>query len=106
MALVVFGLPAAFQQQRHQPIQKDVDPGLEIDWTRVLIVFVILAVAIFANVAANLYFPALLDLLPVIGLAVVAALLVTSPFGGPTGRSCPRTSEATSSSSPLSPARR
>ena len=39
-------------------------------WTRVFIVFVILAVAILANVTANLRFPSLLDQVPVIGLAV------------------------------------
>ena len=78
VALVVCGIPAALQQHRHQPIQKDAAPGTRIDWVRVLIVFVILGTAIGANVVANVRYPHLLEQLPVIGLAVVAAILVTA----------------------------
>jgi len=76
-ALLVFGIPAALQQHRYQPILKDPTPGLVIDWARVGVVVAILVTAVAANVTANLYFPVLLDNLPVIGLAVVAAILVT-----------------------------
>lgn len=77
VALFVFGIPASFQQHRFQPIVKDAAPGITIEWTRVGIVFAILISAITANVIANLKYPALLDALPVLGLAVWAAILVT-----------------------------
>ena len=78
VALVICGIPAALQQHRYSPIVKDVAPGVRIHWTRVFIVFAILVVAILANVTANLRFPWLLDQVPVIGLAVWAAILVTA----------------------------
>jgi len=78
VALVVCGIPAALQQHKFQPIQKDVAPGVQIDWARVFIVFVILIIAIVANVTANLYHPELLDALPVIGIAVAVAILLTA----------------------------
>ncbi len=77
VALFVFGIPASFQQHRFQPIVKDAPAGIAIEWTRVGIVFAILISAITANVIANLKYPALLDALPVLGLAVWAAILVT-----------------------------
>ncbi len=82
-ALVVFGIPAARAQQAYSPIVKDPAPGLVIDWGRVLVVSLILATAIGANVWANLRAPALLDKLPVIGLGVWAALLATAPLRRP-----------------------
>ncbi|MEQ1711658.1 MAG: citrate transporter [Hyphomicrobium sp.] len=78
VALFIFGIPAAFQQHRHSPIAKDVAPGIRIEWTRVAIVFAILISAVVANVTANFKFPTLLDALPVLGLAVWAAILVTA----------------------------
>src|SRR6476659_9293363 len=54
VALVVFGIPAAIQQHRYSPILKDAPRGLHIEWPYVAIVFVILVVAILANVIANL----------------------------------------------------
>src|SRR5262245_54252478 len=68
VAIFIFGIPAAMQQQRYSPIMKDIPQGVHIEWPRVAIVFAILLAAILSNVVANLRFPALLDLLPVIGL--------------------------------------
>ena len=83
VALVVCGIPAAFQQHAYSPIMKDEVAGAHIDWTRLGIVFFILLVAIGANVWANQKAKYLLDLLPVIGLAVWAAILVTAPLRSP-----------------------
>ncbi len=83
LALVVCGIPAAFQQQKYSPIMKDVDPGVRVDWTRVFIVFAILLVAIGVNVWANQNAKHWLDLLPIIGLAVWAVILVTAPLRRP-----------------------
>ena len=90
-ALVIFGIPAALQQHKLQPIATDVAPGLKIDWTRIGIVFFILIAAIGANVTANLKFPALLDQLPVLGLAVAFAILVTAVLRKPDWEVLPET---------------
>ena len=78
VALVVFGIPAALQQQRHAPIVKDAGVQHRIDWPRLAIVGTILVAAIAANVVANLRFPAVLDHFPVIGAAVWVAILATA----------------------------
>jgi Na+/H+ antiporter NhaD/arsenite permease-like protein len=83
MALVIFGVIAARQQHAYQPILKDTPRGTRLDWTRVGIVAFILVVAIVANVIANVKYPEILDRLPVIGLAVWAALLVSVPLRAP-----------------------
>ena len=64
VAIFIFGIPAAMQQHRYSPIMKDTPPGIRVEWSRVVIVFAILIVAILSNVTANLRFPAVLDQLP------------------------------------------
>jgi len=83
VALIVCAIPAAIQQQRYSPIIKDASVEHRVDWARVAIVAVILLAAIAANVAANLYFPAVLDHFPVIGAAVWVAILATAPLRRP-----------------------
>ena len=60
-AMVIFGIPAAIQQQRYSPILKDAPRGIRIDWPRVGIVAFILLAAIAANVIANVEFPQFSD---------------------------------------------
>ena len=38
VAMFIFGIPAAIQQQRYSPITKDAAPGVRVDWARVAIV--------------------------------------------------------------------
>ncbi|HRD76613.1 MAG TPA: hypothetical protein PK264_11835, partial [Hyphomicrobiaceae bacterium] len=83
IALVICGIPASFQQHAYQPISKDGVAGATVDWARVFIVFFILIAAIVANVTANLKAKWLLDTLPVLGFAVVAAILLTAPLRRP-----------------------
>src|SRR5688572_14735178 len=83
VALFVFGIPAALQQQRYAPITRDAAVAHRIDWARVAIVAIILIAAIGANVLANLKFPAVLDHFPVIGAAVWVAILVTAAWRQP-----------------------
>lgn len=94
-ALAVFGIPAALQQHRYSPILKQPPRGLKIEWTRVAIVTIILAAAILANVIANVKFPALLDVIPVIGLAVWAAIFVTALLRRPDWKVMPETFKGT-----------
>ena len=83
VALAVISIPASLAQQKFQPIQKAATEGIKVDWGRVAVVVIILATAIGSNVVANLYFPALLDLLPVIGIGVWAAIVVTAALRKP-----------------------
>ena len=95
VAMVIFGIPASFQQHKFSPIIKDAPKALSIEWIRVFIVAAILVVAILANVVANLRFPALLDLIPVIGLAVWVVILATAPLRRPDWEVMPETFKGT-----------
>ncbi len=92
---LIYGIPAAIQQHRYSPILKDGPRGMQIDWTSVGIVAAILLIAIGANVTANLKFPALLDLVPVIGLAVWAVIFATAPLRRPDWEIMPETFKGT-----------
>ena len=95
VAIFIFGIPAAMQQQKYSPIMRDAPAGMRIDWSRVVIVFAILVVAILSNVIANLRFPAALDAFPVIGAAVWVVLLVTTPWRNPDWKVMPETFKGT-----------
>ncbi len=82
-ALALFGVPAALQQQRHSPLVRDVSESLSVDWVRIAIVGIILAVAIIANVTVNLRFPAVADAFPFLGVAVWAAIVGTGSWRSP-----------------------
>jgi Na+/H+ antiporter NhaD/arsenite permease-like protein len=83
VALFVSGLIAAKQQHAYAPIVKDAPAGVQVDWGRIGVVVTILVTAVAANVICNLYFPAALERLPVIGLAVWVAIVVTSAYRKP-----------------------
>ena len=95
VAIFIFGIPAAIQQQRHSPIMKDMPAGTRVEWSRVAIVFAILIAAILANVVANVRYPAVLDAFPVIGAAVWAVLLITAPVKRPDWGVMPETFKGT-----------
>ncbi len=95
VALLIFAVPAAMQQQRYSPILRDPPKGIVIDWTRVYIVAAILIVALAANITANTRFPALLDVLPVLGLAVWAVIFLAAPFRKPDWKIMPETFKGT-----------
>jgi len=94
-AIVIFGIAAARQQQAYSPIMKDAPSGVHVDWARVGIVAFILVAAIVANVVANVWFPVWLDRLPVIGLAVWAAILLSVPLRRPDWSVMPATLKGT-----------
>jgi Na+/H+ antiporter NhaD/arsenite permease-like protein len=83
-ALLFFGIIAARQQQAYQPILQDAKVGARVQWARLCIVALILVSAVGANIWFNLNSPATLDKLPVIGIAVIAAVLATSLWRKPT----------------------
>jgi Na+/H+ antiporter NhaD/arsenite permease-like protein len=83
VALVVFGIPAALQQNGHQPIVRNLQGTHHVDWARVGIVAFILVAAIATNVTMNLKFPAVGDNFPALGVAVWVALLLAVPLRKP-----------------------
>jgi hypothetical protein len=95
VALLIFAVPAAMQQQRFSPILKKAQRGLRIDWTRVFIVAAILIVALLANVTANWKFPALLDAVPLLGLSIWAVILITASLRQPDWEVMPETFKGT-----------
>jgi Na+/H+ antiporter NhaD/arsenite permease-like protein len=94
-ALLIFGIPAARQQQRFSPIVRQAPKNLHIEWTCLFIVAAILICAITANVIANLKFPALLDAVPLIGIAVWTVILATAPLRRPDWEILPETAKGT-----------
>ena len=82
-ALLVFGFPAARQQQAYSPIVKNIEHRPAIDWSRVSIVFAILMAAIAANVIINVSVPDRADDFPFIGTAVWVVILVSAPIRRP-----------------------
>jgi Na+/H+ antiporter NhaD/arsenite permease-like protein len=94
-SFLIYAIPVAIQQHRWSPILKDAPRGFRIDWTSLGIVALILVVAIAANVTANLRYPALLDTVPVIGLAVWIVILATAPLRRPDWAIMPETFKGT-----------
>ena len=82
-AVLIFGTIAARQQHRYQPILKDNVAGASFHGSRLVIVAIILLAAIGSNVFFNLTAPAVLVRLPVIGIAVWVAILVTAAWRQP-----------------------
>ncbi|MDB5808959.1 MAG: hypothetical protein JWN94_1081 [Betaproteobacteria bacterium] len=82
-ALVIFGIAAAIQQHSHQPIRKDSPVGIQVDWSRVAIVALILVAAMTVNVLVNTRYTAYADSLPFIGIAVWAVILLTAGWRKP-----------------------
>ena len=83
VALCIFGVIAAKQQHAYQPIQKDDRVGVKVDGGRLAVVLFVLLAAVFANLWFNLRDVAVLDHWPVIGAAVVLALLLSMPLRTP-----------------------
>lgn len=92
-AFAVFAIPAARAQQHYGKILKHDVGGIVVDWARVGIVIALLLSAIGANVAANLLAPDLLHAIPVIGLALWAALLLAWPLRAPDWKVMPETAK-------------
>jgi hypothetical protein len=83
VALAIFGVPAALQQQRYSPIIKHERRHAPVDWARVGIVALILAAAIATNVTVNLQFKHLAEAFPFIGVSVWVVILLCAPLRKP-----------------------
>ena len=91
VALVVCGIPAAIQQQRHSPILKDAHAHTHVDWGRLGIVVLMLVAAMATNILVNSEFPDHADAFPFLGAAVWVALLLTVKVRRPDWELMPET---------------
>jgi Na+/H+ antiporter NhaD/arsenite permease-like protein len=91
VAFAVFAVLGAKQQQAWSPIVRHAASGVTIDWGRVGVVAWILGLAIAVNVVSNSWFPAWAERLPLLGLAVWAALLTGALARRPDWRVLPAT---------------
>jgi Na+/H+ antiporter NhaD/arsenite permease-like protein len=82
-AFIVFAIPAARQQQRYSPIQKNTDADIPVDWARVIVVGLILAGAIAANIHANQLEEEAAGAFPYIGATVIGVILLMTPWRRP-----------------------
>ena len=89
VAVLIVGVIAARQQHAFQPIMKENPEDAKLHGSRLAIVAIILASAISANLFFNLVDPTMLERVPVIGLAVWAAILATAVWQRPTWRLLP-----------------
>ncbi|MEZ5994914.1 MAG: SLC13 family permease [Hyphomonadaceae bacterium] len=94
-AFIVFAIPAARAQQRYAPILKHDVGGIKADWARVGIVVFLLVSAVGANVSAHLFAPHLLHMIPVIGVALWAAILLAAFVRAPDWSVMPETLKGT-----------
>jgi Na+/H+ antiporter NhaD/arsenite permease-like protein len=88
-AFFVFAIPASFQQQRYSPIVRDAATGVRVDGSRVIIVVLILAGAIAANVYANRLPEGEGELFPYIGGTVIGIILLLTPWRRPDWKALP-----------------
>jgi Na+/H+ antiporter NhaD/arsenite permease-like protein len=95
VALIVCGLFAASQQDKHSPIMKYQPGGAEVDWARVGIVAFILVSAITVNVYVNVLHNDIADRFPFIGTAVAAAILISAPVRKPDWSLLPEATKGT-----------
>ncbi len=91
VALVVCGIPAAIQQQRHSPILAHSHQHTLVDWKRIAIVALILIAAIATNVYVNAFHAEQADRFPFLGVAVWVAILGGLPLRRPDWEVLPET---------------
>ena len=78
VALVIFGVPAAFAQHRFQPITTAVVLArIKIDWARLAVVAFMLAAILLTNIIGNSLFPKMDATIPALGLALWVAIALT-----------------------------
>jgi hypothetical protein len=80
IALLIFGYVASKQQHAYSPILKDSHEHTNVDWHRIFIVVLILALAMATNITVNMDFRAVRDSFPFLGLAVWVAIIVSIPI--------------------------
>ena len=93
VAMVIFGIPAAMQQQRYSPIMREQPAGTHVDWARLGIVAFILVMAISVNVYVNVLHADVSDTFPFIGVGVWVAILLSALVRKPAWNILPETTK-------------
>jgi hypothetical protein len=93
VSLLVFGIPAAIQQHRYSPILQRSHEHTHVDWTRIGIVGLILALALAANLIINMKFPERADQFPFLGVAVWMAIFLSVKVRRPDWETLPEASK-------------
>ena len=88
-AFIVFAIPAARQQQRFSPIEKQAPVDIHADWSRMIVVALVLSGAIAANVYANRLPDGQGEMFPYIGAIVIGIILLLTPWRRPDWRVVP-----------------
>jgi len=83
VSLALFGVLAARQQHRYEPIERDAAPDVKVDRARLVIVIFILAVAVAVNVVTNTHYQNLTESIPFIGIGVWVAIVLAIPLRAP-----------------------
>ncbi len=83
VAMIVFGIPAAIQQQNYSPILKQGNKRVAPDWIRVIIVALILLLAIGTNIIMNVKYGEWAHRFPFIGVAIWVAIALSLPWRRP-----------------------
>jgi Na+/H+ antiporter NhaD/arsenite permease-like protein len=78
VATAISGVIASRQQHAFQPIQKDAEANVHIDWARVGIVVMMLGVALATNVTVNVWFTDISNDFPFIGTALLVSVGIGS----------------------------
>lgn len=91
VALLVFGIPASFQQHKYSPILRRAHEHTHVDWIRVGIVALILFFALATSVIVNIKFRAQADHFPFIGVAIWTAIFLSTAARRPDWEVLPRT---------------
>ncbi len=89
-AFLVFAIPAARQQQRFAPIQRDASARIGVDVARLVIVALVLLGAIAANIYANNLAEDRTGHFPYIGATVAGLLLLLTPWRRPDWSALPK----------------
>jgi len=79
VSLIISGTIAAKQQHAYSPILKSAHSHTKIDWSRILIIALILIFAVATNLNINVYYTNISDSFPFIGTAVWLAILISIP---------------------------
>jgi Na+/H+ antiporter NhaD/arsenite permease-like protein len=95
VALLIFGVAAARQQHALQPIAKEAEAGIRIDWWSLVIVAFILIAAIGVNVMVNVFWNDIADSFPFIGTAVWLAIFIGGHVRRPDWRLVPASLKGT-----------
>jgi hypothetical protein len=95
VALLIFGVVAARQQHALQPIVKEAEAGIRVDWWSLAVVAFILIAAIGVNVMVNVFWNDIADSFPFIGTAVWLAIFIGGHVRRPDWRLVPASLKGT-----------